>query len=182
MGKMIIGPKRSLVQGSTVSPNMSGRLSDSELNQSAGIVGQILEMQRLAALVESRTAQTEVVTPTTIVEKTVEKVETRTEVSVITKDKRARQYTKAVRELVNRKAIILNAVARIQDTHAEEIKALQQLVAKQEARISDIDSREKAIEAAIPEENQVVKQETPTMLYLAVGASLLMSLVSLIIK
>ena len=112
-----------------------------------------------------------------------QKVVERTEVSVITKDSRARQYSKALRSKLAATAHRLSVVSSIQDSQVIDIENLQKLVSKLQEKQVELEKREAAIEAIIPEENQeVTKTKGNGLLYLGVTAAILLSLLSLIIK
>lgn len=115
-----------------------------------------------------------------IVEKTIEKVETRTEVSVITKDKRARKHSLLVKEQLDILSHKLKVSDSLHDGHTIEIQDLQQYVLRLEAKLYELEMREKALEAQIPEEKQEVK--VPGLVYLGVTAAILLSILGLILK
>lgn len=104
------------------------------------------------------------------------------EVSVITKDNRSRKYTKLVNEKLKRMVIHGKALSEQHEEQDMQIRNLLEIVSKLRSDLDKLDSREKALEAQIPEEIQEVTQKSPTLLYLGVAASILMSLASLILK
>ena len=118
--------------------------------------------------------------PVKTVEKVVEKLETRTEVSVITKDKRSRKHSLLVSERLDLLSHKLKMSDTLHEGHSIEIRDLQEYCGKLERELCELRAAEKALEAQIPEEKQEVR--VPGLVYLGVTASILLSILGLILK
>ena len=120
--------------------------------------------------------------PEKIVEKAVEKVETVREVSVITKDKRVRKYSKLVAERLELQSHKLKVMDTIQEGQSIDIEDLKAHCQRLEMQLAALSERESKLEAQIPEEKQEVKAQSMGLVYLGVTASILLSILGLILK
>lgn len=139
----------------------------------------------ILAQLEAQEPQLQEMTPKVVeaVEKVIEKTEVVKEVSVITKDNRARQYCKAIRSKLEASSHKLAIVSDVQDIQNKQIEDLQELTFKLQTKLAELEKREAAIEAVIPEEIQEVKEvKVPVLLYVGVGVSLVLSVLSLLLK
>lgn len=97
-------------------------------------------------------------------------------------DKRARQHTKALKGRLDALSHKVAVEAEATSGHNIDIEALQQHCAKLESKLYELEQRETVLEAQIPEQPQEVKAVAPGLIYLGLSASILLSVLSLILR